>query len=577
MSDPFAAAGFVPAEQAPQPAGSDPFAAAGFAPDPNYTPPPPAPAPSHPTAGPTGNFWTDEARRWGTAATNFLAGLGQMQENAGGPFMRNVLATAHGTQPEPAPTPQQIRDNAYNATGATEYVPDGMAGRVGLAARSGALGGLAFGGAPAVLAGAGAGAGGQAGAEMFPGAPNAAAAVGSLLGGSVAATGGNAAKFAVRPSGGSLPIEDAQLAQAARNQGIPLATAQVSNSPFLKYAYSQTSKLPLSGAEAFRDTQQRSFNSALARQMGVEADRITPEVIQRAYDQAGAALNGVAARTGIRFDPQLGSDLSNVVANATGELTPAQLAPIHTQLQNVIGKVRPGSVITGEDYQALTRFDTPLGRAMRSQDVGIRYYANQIRDALDAALQRSASPEDQAALMQARAQWKATRTIEPLTIRSDTPGGATPSTGDISPAALRGRVNQMYQNSGRNPGEMDTLARIGQRFLKEPPSSGTSERMLVNHMLEGTGLAGAAIAGHEAGFPLWAALGVPVATMLAGRVTNSVLRNQLLADQLIRSSLNPNGFHFPVLPGAIGSGPGIVGAAPFGVPAAIAPPTRATP
>ena len=106
-------------------------------------------------------------------------------------------------------------------------------------------------------------------------------------------------------------------------------------------------------------------------------------------------------------------------------------------------------------------------------------------------------------MQQARTQYKALKTVEPLTLRADAAGGVTPSTGEVSPAALLGRVSQQYDNAARaQPGQIPLLdlARIGQRFLKEPPSSSTAERLGVMQIAKGVGSLGLGAAGlHEAG------------------------------------------------------------------------------
>ena len=54
------------------------------------------------------------------------------------------------------------------------------------------------------------------------------------------------------------------------------------------------------------------------------------------------------------------------------------------------------------------------------------------------------------------------KTIEPLVAKSPT--------GDISPALLMSQVNKSYGGMAYNGGgDMGDLARIGQKFLKEPP------------------------------------------------------------------------------------------------------------
>jgi hypothetical protein len=136
-----------------------------------------------------------------------------------------------------------------------------------------------------------------------------------------------------------------------------------------------------------------------------------------------------------------------------------------------------------------------------------------------------------AALREARTQYKALKTVEPLTVRADTPGGATPSTGDISPAALNSRVNQQYDTPRATLGQLPLkdLAQIGQRFLKEPGSSGTAERLSLMNIGKNIGSVGAGLAaGAYAGInPLYEGLAL-AAGMSTPYITGSIMRASAL-------------------------------------------------
>ncbi len=135
--------------------------------------------------------------------------------------------------------------------------------------------------------------------------------------------------------------------------------------------------------------------------------------------------------------------------------------------------------LSGASYQALTRKGAPLDRAMSSSDPNIRHYAGQIKDALDDALEGSASGADLKALKTARLQWKNMRTVQDLASKAGIEG-------EITPSLLLGAVKKSYKDMPYSgAGEIGDLAHIGQQFLKEPPSSGTAERMLLYRLLEG--------------------------------------------------------------------------------------------
>lgn len=514
---------------------------------------------AHPVAGPSGNLATDAGRFLGTAGVNAAAGLIP-------PFAYHMPGvgydqSGHLAITQTDTTPQQARDNAFNNTGVTEYQPQTMGGRMGLSALSAALSGTPAQALPSAAGGAVA----QAASELVPNHPTVAALLGFAGG---AAAGGKAlnalgAKTGVVPAaGGSLPLEDAALAKTAQDQGIPLSLAQVSTSRPAKYADSLVKSVPFSGAEGFDHAQTTAFNRAVSRTFGEDAPRITPEVLQSARDRIGSMFDGVAQRSNIQVDQPLINDLANLETRVNDSAMAAeQKNAILRQINNVqdVGAAGNGT-IAGAQYQTLTKTKSPLADLQKNQNADVSGFAGDLRDALDGALQRHAAPEDLATLQTARQQWKALRTVEPLTLRADTPGVATPSTGDISPAALRGAVNKSYTNAANaSLGDipLNDLAKVGQRFLKEPGTSGTGER----HLLEKAGAtAVGALEATREGVPLHYALAAPVAAWGTARLAGALLRNQGMARNSVAASLNPNGFQFPATPNPLAlqllTGPG---------------------
>ena len=79
----------------------------------------------------------------------------------------------------------------------------------------------------------------------------------------------------------------------------------------------------------------------------------------------------------------------------------------------------------------MTRKGAPLDRLMNSADSNIRFYAGQLRDSLDEALERAAPADVVDSLRKARAEYKALKTIEPLAAKS--------TTGDIAPSPGRSK------------------------------------------------------------------------------------------------------------------------------------------
>jgi hypothetical protein len=363
-------------------------------------------------------------------------------------------------------------------------------------------------------------------------------ATGAVLGGAVGAAApyvGNALGAAANKlAGTNIPTRVAELAKlASEKYGINLGAGQLSSNPTIRFLDSVVNRLPLSGGTASKQAQQTAFNKAVASSFGENASEITPEVMSAARSRIGKVFDSVADRTPvIRQDQAFLSGVKGALDEAKQTLTKPEIGPLEKQVGNILNKFIEGKgSISGETYQALTRKGAPLDRAMQSSDPNIRFYAGKLRDELDSALERSALPEVIDDLRAARSQWKAMKTVEDLAEKSPT--------GDVSPTLLLGQVRNSYGNmayGGNN--DLVDLARIGQQFLKEMPSSGTAERShLMNLLLGGAGGGGVvSMLANPATIPYVA--GPAVGGALTARLVGAALRSPWLGNKLVEGALN---------------------------------------
>lgn len=360
------------------------------------------------------------------------------------------------------------------------------------------------------------------------------AALGAFAGGAAPAAGKLLGAVGNKLAGSNIPPRVAELAQLASDKyGINIGPGQLSTNPTIRFLDSVVNRLPLSGGTAAKEGQQQAFNKAVASTIGENASEITPEVLSAARSRIGKVFDSVADRTpAISGDNEFVSNLNGVMNNARQTIADSELGPLEKQFSNILGKFTEGNnTISGETYQALTRKGAPLDRAMASNDPNIRYYAGQMRDELDGALQRSATPEVLGDLSTARSQWRAMKTIEDLAEKAPT--------GDISPALLLGQVRKSYGNMAYGQGsDLVDLARVGQQFLKESPSSGTAERsQIMNWLLGGAGGGGVvSMVANPATIPY--AAGSAVGGALLARGVGSVLRSPTLGNKMIQGALN---------------------------------------
>lgn len=384
-------------------------------------------------------------------------------------------------------------------------------------------------------------------------------AQGALAGGAVGAVpavlghGFNALSGAA----GSLDPEMANLAQKARDMyGVQLKAPQLGLNPSLAYANNTLKYVPGSGVGADEAATQAQWQQAVNREMGVDSPKIFGTTINGVLKRAGQVMEDVGNRTDLNLNthPTALTDLANIEQQARQPISGLDERQIN-QVQAHIDKIQDvaaanGGIIPGSTYLKLVKTGESLDNLRNSQSTEVAHFGDRIKGVLDDVLQSSATPQDAAALQQARYQYKVAKTVQPLTARSDSISGPQPTAGDISPVALRQAVlnprafgpNAALNDWGETP--LWDLARIGQR-MRDPSQSGTQPREAVQDALSRVGRlgVGALMAGgggygaYTGEIPL--ALGALAGGVTAGRAIGAGLRSSMLANRMIDSSLNP--------------------------------------
>ncbi|MGO4870347.1 MAG: hypothetical protein ACLPGW_07005 [Roseiarcus sp.] len=318
---------------------------------------------------------------------------------------------------------------------------------------------------------------------------------------------------------GKIDPARAALAATARDKfGIPIGTGQLSENPLVNVLNSTVDSLPGSGGAAAKKTIQTAWDRGVASTIGETADRVTPEVLARARARIGAVFDDVANKTNINVDPQLENQLQTTMLDASRGLTGSEFRVVSNAFDDLMGKIGPDGTIAGTDYQNLVKSNTFFNKTLNNANSNISNAVEEMKDALDDAMGRSAPPEVQAAYATAKNQYRNLKTIEPLVAKSPT--------GAISPPLLANAINssRYSRNALAYPGgagDLGDLARIGQAFLKEPANSNTAQRALSFGALANAGTTLAAL-------PL---------SLTAGRAAGGVLHSDWLANDLINRSL----------------------------------------
>lgn len=298
----------------------------------------------------------------------------------------------------------------------------------------------------------------------------------------------------------------AALAQQAQSLGIPVTRAQLSDSQFVKTLASQIEKIPLTGGTAARATQQDAFNQAVSRTIGEDTPTVNQATYNAAKTRIGQQFEDLSNRNNLRVTPALVSDVGGVLNNVNRYGTPDQARVIGNLVDDLQSRQVAGQ-IPGPAYQAA---DSQMSALMKSGDPTAQWIG-QLRDAVRTGMDHSISPEDQAAWMEARSQYRNLKAIRDII-------GKAGVDGDISPALLMGRMNSTGASREAmamgDRGDLGTIAQIGKQFVQDRvPNSGTAQRLVAASVLGG----GAGIAG------LPAAVGMGVTAATTGRMLNGAL------------------------------------------------------
>jgi hypothetical protein len=322
------------------------------------------------------------------------------------------------------------------------------------------------------------------------------------------------------------------------NEGVNSLTAgQVTGSRPLQWFEQALSDMPMAGGGAGRASEQSAeqFTRAALQRVGENADRATPDVIDRAFTRIGNQFDTIAARNNITADGQLGQELRQVQTDYNFLANPMQRQVVDGALNDVVDVIHNNNgVLPGDQYQAMRSRLDRAARAAQGNDNQLSDAMFGIRNALDDNMQRSLAATgngaDAQAWTEARRQYRDMFVIE----KAATGAGENAANGLISPSQLRNAVvNQGRRAYARGQGDFADLARAGEAVMRPLPQSGTAPRANVQHV--GGGLA-AVIGGLVGGSHETAALGAAalagpsmLGRTLMSRPAQAYLRNQVAA------------------------------------------------
>ena len=295
-----------------------------------------------------------------------------------------------------------------------------------------------------------------------------------------------------------------------QGEGVDSLTAgQRTGNKGLKWAESTLADVPFSGtsAEAINEAGSGQFTRAALRRVGENAERASPEVIDRAFNRIGGTFDRLTGRNTMRLDPQVQNDMLNTTLEYHNNVAPMMRSPFIENMMNDAAQWagQQGGQLSGVQYQNLR---SRLSAAARgSNDPQLSHALSDMTEHLDDAMERSiaaSNPHDAGAFADARRQYRNMLVVE----RAATGAGEAANQGFISPAQLSGAAKAVIGRRAyaRGQGDFADLARAGESIMKPLPQSGTAPRENILHLLQLAGLLGGE---HVGGIP--GALGAAVA------------------------------------------------------------------
>lgn len=379
------------------------------------------------------------------------------------------------------------------------------------------------------------GIGSQAGADLLPGHDVAGRVIGGLLGQGLPAT----VRRAIAPT--TVSPEREAMTATLRHEGVEPTAGDVSGSRALKYAEHGLGDAPGSGG-AYHDTRERigeQFTRATLRRVGENADRATPEVVDRAFTRIGGDFDRLSARNSARLDPQYFTELFNAQHEYDHLFVdPLRRPMVQNVIDHAVNQLQRSGTMTGEQYKALRSRIERMRRNARN-DPEVADFLGDVRRSMDNLMERNIArnnPADLGAWQQTRRQYRNMLVLE----KAATGAGEDSAAGIISPAKLRqALVAQSRRGYARGQGDFADLARAGEGLMKPPPTSGTAERAWMHAIPAAVGAGLGEMAGGNM-LALPAAMGGVMAPGLVGRGLMSGSAQAYLKNQIAASlGINP--------------------------------------
>ena len=294
-----------------------------------------------------------------------------------------------------------------------------------------------------------------------------------------------------------------ELAKKAEKLGIEIPVDRIVNNKPLNAIASSLDYVPFSGRAATESKMQSQLNKALSKTFGQDSDNVTM-ALRKAHDELGAKFENTLIKNKVKVDDKFMNDLISHIDIAEKELGSDGANIIKKQVDEILAKSDNGII----DGKAAYNIKKSLDRISKRNSPEA-YYADDLKNSLMSALDRSMGKEGAEGFKELRKQYG-----NMITLRKLAKNGVE---GDVSIASIANMKNIRDKN-------MQDLADIAAQFLKSREGQhGAAQRAVT----------GAVAAGVGGGVPGLAA------TIAAGRGVNSALNSKTIK-RLMLEKRKPN-------------------------------------
>ena len=256
--------------------------------------------------------------------------------------------------------------------------------------------------------------------------------------------------------------EIAELAQKAQAAGIPLRPDMLGNSRIMKMVGDTLEKVPLSGDMGTK--RQIAFNQAVIDTIGGDttATKLTPDIYKKAMSTTGEAIGNMAAKYPVPVEGPLKDGLQATLKAAEFE-TDSTGRILKRYVDEIASKAKDGKI----DGTAFHKIRTQLtGQMRRTTDGDLKHALSNLDEVMLDSVKAQMTPEEVSSFADLRRKYSNGKALEPLVAKGE---------GDISASKLMARMTAtgsgkaaMAKGTG---GDLGDIARIGQKFLSEPPTA----------------------------------------------------------------------------------------------------------